>query len=292
MVLLAFAAGTSHATAFRTFVDVGGNDGNAAGNCPRTVPCLTLAAAYAVTIPGGEIIMLSNAEYGGLTITKSVTITSLDGVKGMIQVAPSSNGITVQAAQSDVVVLENLSFGSPQGTQFTTGVHVASGRVFIRNSEFKNLYRGVNAAGGRIDVIDSNFINNTTAARADGIGANTQAQPYDYGSTSVKIRGGNFNSNFNALVSANPGYIPCPQGQTCNCLNFNPCANQSARTNIWQHLVGNSSADYDTNYATNTNFMTGEGASCTAQPNTNNPNPVAGQLCLSPGVYSGGGNPQ
>jgi len=86
-----------------TFVSGVGDDSNP---CSREAPCRTFAAAISKTKTGGEIAVLDPAGYGPVTITKSITI---DG-GGMASIlATETNGITVDAGPTDVVILRNLS---------------------------------------------------------------------------------------------------------------------------------------------------------------------------------------
>src|ERR1051325_9554588 len=50
--------------------------GKVSGNCSASSPCLTLQAALAKTLPGGQINALDSANYGYVTITKAVSIIS------------------------------------------------------------------------------------------------------------------------------------------------------------------------------------------------------------------------
>ncbi len=86
-----------------TFVSGVGDDSNP---CSREAPCRTFAAAISKTKAGGEIDVLDPGGYGPVTITKSITI---DG-KGMASIlASGTNGISVNAGSTDVVILRNLS---------------------------------------------------------------------------------------------------------------------------------------------------------------------------------------
>jgi len=69
-VLLASAA-TARAQATRTWVSGVGDDANP---CSRTAPCKTFAGAISKTAAGGEINVLDPGGFGGVTITKSITI--------------------------------------------------------------------------------------------------------------------------------------------------------------------------------------------------------------------------
>ena len=93
-----------------TFVSGVGDDANP---CRRTAPCRTFAAAISKTKAGGEIDVLDPGGYGPVTITKSITI---DG-KGMASIlASGTNGITVNAGSTDVIILRNLSINGAGST--------------------------------------------------------------------------------------------------------------------------------------------------------------------------------
>lgn len=107
-ILLATQA---HAQATRTWVSGVGDDANP---CSRTAPCKTFAGAISKTAAGGEINALDPGGYGGVTITKAITING-DGTLAGVLVA-GTNGIVVNAGGSDVVTLRNLDiFGTGSG---------------------------------------------------------------------------------------------------------------------------------------------------------------------------------
>src|SRR3954466_13843063 len=61
------------AQATRTWVSGVGDDVNP---CSRTAPCKTLAGAISKTAANGEINVLDPGGFGGVTITKSISIIS------------------------------------------------------------------------------------------------------------------------------------------------------------------------------------------------------------------------
>jgi hypothetical protein len=138
---LVLGAATLHAQATRTWVSGVGDDANP---CSRTAPCKTFAGAISKTAPGGEINVLDPGGFGGVTITKAITISSTCFEAGVL--VSGTPGITVAAGPNDRVILEGLDiYGLGTGTN---GVNFASGLVLIiRNS--KILYfanQGVNVA--------------------------------------------------------------------------------------------------------------------------------------------------
>jgi hypothetical protein len=93
--LLMLNADPAAAQATRTWVSGVGDDVNP---CSRTAPCKTFAGAISKTAIAGEINCLDSAGFGGVTITKSITI-SCEGVVGGVLVA-GTNGISVNDALS------------------------------------------------------------------------------------------------------------------------------------------------------------------------------------------------
>ena len=137
-ILLAvfLGAAPAHAQATRTWVSGVGDDVNP---CSRTAPCKTFAGAISKTAAGGEINCLDPAGYGAVTITKALTINCIYTEGGVLA---AGNGIVVNAAASDVVVLRGLDiFGvSPP----TNGVRfIAGGTLIIEDSTIRNF----NASG-------------------------------------------------------------------------------------------------------------------------------------------------
>ena len=104
------------AQATRTWVSGGGDDVNP---CSRSAPCKTFAGAISKTAAFGEINCLDPAGYGAVTITKSLTIDCHFTEGGVLA---TGNGIVVNAASTDTVVLRGLDiFGV---TPPTNGVRI------------------------------------------------------------------------------------------------------------------------------------------------------------------------
>ncbi len=163
-VLAAFGlfAGGAFAQATRTWVSGVGDDANP---CSRTAPCKTFAGAISKTAAGGEINAMDPGGYGALTITKSITISG-DGTMASVLVS-GTNGIVVQAAASDVVILRNLHFdgigAGINGIRFLAG-----GELHVENCEIRGFTQQA------IDVAPSNdalvFVTNS-ALRNNTAGA-------------------------------------------------------------------------------------------------------------------------
>src|ERR671926_52382 len=102
LVALALPASAS-AQATRTWVSGVGDDANP---CSRTAPCKTFAGAISKTANGGEINCLDPGGFGGVTITKSLTIKCQYTEGGVL--VSGTNAIVVNAAATDTVILEGL----------------------------------------------------------------------------------------------------------------------------------------------------------------------------------------
>ena len=74
VVVMGGLASPATAQATRTWVSGVGDDVNP---CSRTAQCKTFAGAISKTAAGGEINCLDPGGYGGVTITKSMTISCL-----------------------------------------------------------------------------------------------------------------------------------------------------------------------------------------------------------------------
>ncbi len=169
-VLFAVAATPAHAQATRTWVSGVGDDANP---CSRTAPCKTFAGAISKTAAGGEINCLDSGGFGGVTITKSITL-SCSGVTAGLLVS-GTNAIVINAGAGDRVVLEGLDIEG-LGTGLV-GISILSARdVVVRNSSIRN-FKGGNATGiqtnnatnsVRLTVDNVQFFNNNYGIRLIG----------------------------------------------------------------------------------------------------------------------------
>jgi len=103
IVAMMLAAAPASAQATRTWVSGVGDDANP---CSRTAPCKTFAGAISKTASGGEINVLDPGGFGGVTITKSITISSVGFEAGVL--VSGTNAIIVNAGVNDRVVLQGL----------------------------------------------------------------------------------------------------------------------------------------------------------------------------------------
>src|ERR671927_1056912 len=127
-MLLILTASAAQAQATRTWVSGVGDDANP---CSRTAPCKTFAGAISKTANGGEINCLDPGGFGGVTITKSLTI-KCHYTEGGALVA-GTNAIVVNATATDKVTLRGLDIngigtGAPtslSGVKVLSAKHVA-----------------------------------------------------------------------------------------------------------------------------------------------------------------------
>ena len=126
---------TAFGQATRTWVSGVGDDANP---CSRTAPCKTFAGAISKTAAGGQINALDPGGYGGVTITKSITISGRGTFASAL--VSGTNAIVVNAAATDKVTLRHLDiFGLGTGLN---GVRILQAKsVRIENSEISGFVR-------------------------------------------------------------------------------------------------------------------------------------------------------
>jgi len=153
----------------RTYVSGTGSDSNP---CTATSPCLTFAAALALTVATGEIYVLDSANYGPVTINKAVTITSEGAMGGVL--GTSGAAITISAGANDVVNLRGLDIDG--GNTGSVGVQFNSGQALnIQKSIVHNFTSsGINFSPSGASTL---LVSETTVANngSNGISLNNNA---------------------------------------------------------------------------------------------------------------------
>jgi hypothetical protein len=149
---------SASAQASRTFVAATGVDTNP---CSLGAPCRTLQRAHDQTNPGGEIMVLSPAGYGALTINKAISIVN-DGVGEAAVSTNNTTGIMIQAGPNDVINLRGLTVvGSgvaDYGIRFAAG-----GALNVQNTVIRGFSGGLFFYPGnssKLNVSDSVLSNN------------------------------------------------------------------------------------------------------------------------------------
>ncbi|HEY3038425.1 MAG TPA: right-handed parallel beta-helix repeat-containing protein [Pyrinomonadaceae bacterium] len=136
-------ASIAQAQATRTWVSGVGDDANP---CSRTAPCKTFAGAISKTAAQGEINALDSGGFGGVTITKSITIDGDSNIAGVL--VSGTNAINVNTASTDdVVVLRNLDING-LGTGLV-GIKIFQAKaVMVENCSIYG-FRGTGGTNGR-----------------------------------------------------------------------------------------------------------------------------------------------
>jgi Right handed beta helix region len=174
--ILMVVATPAMAQATRTWISGVGDDVNP---CSRTAPCKTFAGAISKTAAGGEINCLDPGGFGTVTITKSITLRCGGADGGVL--AAATNGITINAASTDRIVIDGLDIeGAGTGLN---GVRILSARdVLITNTAIRGFTSvgstGVlvaNSSNTRVVIRDSYLANNETAVKVAGAGPGTSS---------------------------------------------------------------------------------------------------------------------
>lgn len=189
---LVLAATAAEAQATRTWVSGVGDDANP---CSRTAPCKTFAGAISKTANGGEINVLDPGGFGGVTITKSITI-SAEGVEAGVLVS-GTNGMIISATSNDVVTLRGLDFEG-LGTGLS-GIKVISAKELnvenctIRNFTVAGIDFEPNVLGAALDIRDTVFQRNAIGLLV---------KPTSPGSAKVMVNGAGFMGQATAGLKA------------------------------------------------------------------------------------------
>lgn len=167
-----FVSAPAHAQATRTWVSGVGDDANP---CSRTAPCKTFPGAISKTATGGEINCLDPGGFGGVTITKSITI-SCEGVTGGVLVS-GTNAIIINAPTTSTVVLRGLDIEG-LGTGLNGIRVIQAGFVHVEDCIIRNFKAGAPNGFGiqfapssnlKFTVSRVSLINNGSGATGGGI---------------------------------------------------------------------------------------------------------------------------
>lgn len=162
----------ANAQATRTWVSGVGDDANP---CSRTAPCKTFAGAISKTAAGGEIDCLDPGGFGGVTITKAITIDCHSGAGGVL--VAGTNGITIAAGAGDAVILRYLSINGSTGSG-VNGIQIMSAKtVHIHDVQIYGFSQsGVSSTAStslfltmedvKISECGNGVVNNSTAPQA------------------------------------------------------------------------------------------------------------------------------
>jgi hypothetical protein len=195
------AAGSpAFAQATRTWVSGVGDDANP---CSRTAPCKTFAGAISKTATNGEINCLDSAGFGGVTITKSITIDChsehggilslnvtgviINGASAVVTLrglvingagGTTGSGVRIlnaAAVNVDDCIIENFGGTGTQGRGVSIETAVANERVSVTNSQFynnNNVSIHSTPTGGNVFLV----VEDTTVGRSAGNGIQLTSQ--------------------------------------------------------------------------------------------------------------------
>ncbi len=152
-LILVITPTLSFAQATRTWISGVGDDANP---CSRTAPGKTFAGAISKTAANGEINVLDPGGFGGVTITKAITLDGLGSEGGML--VAGTSGIIINAGATDVIILRNLNLeGLGTLGNSTNGINIINaGSVHVENCRISGFHTGIRfaptAAGAQLFV--------------------------------------------------------------------------------------------------------------------------------------------
>lgn len=159
------------------------SDGNdARGRCTLAAPCRTFQAGHDAVDAGGQVIALDTADYGPVTVSKSVSFVGGAGATAGINVA-AGNGMTISNAGIDVVV-RNVSI---TGTGGSSGIVMGAGRSLTVED---CVVAGFSGDGIRVQAASAVSILNTVTRANGGHGAYVVASRVNVASSRFMANGG------------------------------------------------------------------------------------------------------
>lgn len=189
---LVLTAGSASAAFSRTYVSANGDDAN---DCSLATPCRYFSGAVPKTLTGGEIVAITDGEYGSVTINKALTVMAAPGVHAALGRKVDENVVTVSAGSAAVVVLRNLYISrisqGGHGIEVTSagslhienctvarftgdagfGINVASNtvRIYIKDSFVRDNGVGI-FARGKMLIDNTRIENNNSTGFGYGVG--------------------------------------------------------------------------------------------------------------------------
>jgi len=138
ILTLSLASLPSHAQVSVTFRETWVSSAGADHNpCSRSQPCRTLERAHELTSPGGRIGIIDAGNYGGLQITKAISIINDGSGVAILSTSQLGGPVRIAAGANDQIHLRGLTIdgsdGGIAGINFGTG-----GALHIQNSVIKS----------------------------------------------------------------------------------------------------------------------------------------------------------
>lgn len=191
---------SAQAQAERTWVSATGNDSNA---CSRTLPCRTLAIAFAKTAVNGEINCLDPISSTTLTITSSITIDCA-GTFGSFDSSAQPFAMAINAPVNTRVILRNLTFNgygsSTAGIAFNGGTVLELDNVKFEGFTEAGVYVDRNSFGA-LTIRNSSFSEMKTGIKLSTITGNIVASVSDTSFNNLIAHG--VEANANVFVAVN-----------------------------------------------------------------------------------------
>lgn len=150
LAIMAFTlmiSSSAQAQATRTWVSGVGDDVNP---CSRTAPCKTFAGAISKTATDGEISVLDPGGFGGLTVTKGITVNGEGTLAGVLNAG--TTGFIINAPTTSNVTIRNVSINAPKTG--TDGIRVLAAKTVIIENVTIN-----GQANEGIDIAATNNVN-------------------------------------------------------------------------------------------------------------------------------------
>jgi hypothetical protein len=224
------------AQATRTWVSGVGDDANP---CSRTAPCKTFAGAISKTATNGEINTLDPGGFGGVTITKSITINACTSNMGGVLVS-GTNAIVVNALTTSNVTLRCLDINGL--TTSLNAVRVLQAKtVKIVDSEIFGFTRNA------IDIENSNANLKVHVARNfihDNLGNGVLAAPtLSAANVTMTVKNNDIVDNGCGITAAQFGMDPAFNfGTNCGTRNSASGISTIAIINSFNNSIGNSTS--------------------------------------------------
>jgi len=221
----------AQAQATRTWVSGVGDDANP---CSRTAPCKTFAGAISKTAAGGEISVLDPAGFGGVTITKAITIDGSSAGEQAGILASLVNGIVINAGVNDVVTLRSLSINGAgnglDGIRYLAGKQVNIENVRIQRFSGDGIEMSTGAGAGKLTVL------NTVISECAGLGIRMTSTT---GAISAVIDSSRFFNNGSGLDVLSIGIATVNNSVFSYNTNFGVVAEGTATINLTDSTVSN-----------------------------------------------------
>jgi hypothetical protein len=136
-LVLCLQVASAQAQYVRTCVSMA--KGSDANTCHCSQPCRTFARAHNQTLSDGEITVLDPGDYGGLAITKSISINNDSTGEASISVSGGTTGIIVNAPNGAGYVnlrgitIQGVDTMGGTGLSFNTGFTLTMTNCVVRN---------------------------------------------------------------------------------------------------------------------------------------------------------------